>query len=120
MLAVLDDVSDEAVRATAIRYAKGVVAKQDKRFAPTPAEFASECREHDKLEALKARPRIAPPQRAASLTIVQKQAALRNKWSHLKVIAEDINHDRYLRLRKTLPNPHFWCAAIGTIYGGRP
>lgn len=120
MLAVVDDVSDDAVRTTAIRYAKGIVPKQSKTFAPTPAEFASECREHDKLEALKNRPRIEPPKRAASLNIVQKQQALRNKWSHLKILAEDINHDRYLKLRKTLPNPHFWSAALGTIYQGQP
>lgn len=120
MLVVLDDVSDDAVRATAIRYAKGLVPKQSKTFAPTPAEFSSECREYDKLEQLKNRPRIEPPKAAAHLNIVQKQQALRNKWSHLKILAEDINHDRYLKLRKTLPNPHFWSAALGTIYQGQP
>ena len=60
------------------------------------------------------------PDVAAHLNIVQKQQALRNKWSHLKILAEDINHDRYLKLRKTLPNPHFWSAALGTIYQGQP
>jgi hypothetical protein len=39
MLAVLDDVSDAAVRNSAIRFAKGDVHGQELRFAPTPAEF---------------------------------------------------------------------------------
>ena len=47
MLAVLDDVSEAAVRATAIKYAKGEVNGQDLRFAPTPAEFRKVCLQFD-------------------------------------------------------------------------
>jgi hypothetical protein len=47
MLAVLDDVSDAAVRNSAIRFAKGDVHGQELRFAPTPAEFRKVCVEFD-------------------------------------------------------------------------
>jgi hypothetical protein len=120
MLAVLDDVSDDSVKATATRYAKGIVPKQDKRFAPTPAEFSSECREHDKLEKLRHRIPIAPPVAVQRGGYFQRLQAKRDEYRAFSIIQEGVGHDLYQKLlqRKVLPNPHFWVAHTGVIYAG--
>jgi hypothetical protein len=120
MLAVLDDVSDESVRETAKRYAKGMVPRQSKTFAPTPAEFSSECRDWDKLQALKNRPRIAPPVTVRRGGYFERLKVKRDMYSGFPILFEGISYDAYRQMlaRKMLPDPHFFVAHIGAIYSG--
>ena len=46
MLAVVNDISDEAVRATVIKYAMGEVPEQNMEFAPSPPLFRKACIRH--------------------------------------------------------------------------
>lgn len=120
MLAVLDDVSDAAVRDTAIRYAKGLVVKQSKTFAPTPAEFASECREFDNLVRLRNRKPLPPPPAVKRGSYFQRQEATKAKYVGFKVLAEGLATETYQKMlkRKSFEHPHFFVASLGTVYGG--
>lgn len=120
MLAVLEDVSDASVRDTAIRYAKGLVPKQSKTFAPTPAEFATECREFDNLERLRNRPRLAPPVAVKRGSYFQRQEATRAKYAGFTILAENLTTETYQKMlkRNAFAHPHFFVASLGTVYGG--
>lgn len=184
MLAVLDDVSDAAVRDTAIRFAKGEVNGQELRFAPTPAEFRKVCREYDDkaqhtvwLEQNRASVQPLPmpvhkrPIREGVRDIIEQYRAnyrerLKTEpnlkytdsirrdfasatgkelklpdpkavksdvaWQPLPPVEDDpqyagfailhdnISHVQYRKMLKRgqLPNPHFFVASAGVIYGG--
>ncbi len=60
-LMAVEELSADAICATARRFIRGEVRNQDRRFAPSCAEFASEARSQQAIADHEARPKIDPP-----------------------------------------------------------
>lgn len=74
----VDDVSTPAICETASRYIKGTIADQDKRYAPSTAQFADSCRYRQSIMDLKPVPRIEA-QKEEPITD-EERARMRGRW----------------------------------------
>jgi len=113
-------IDQKIVAETATRFRQGRVPKQSKQFAPTPAQFIEEAEEAEKLERLRNRKPLPPPQFIQRGSYFKRLEAKKALYSAFEILFEDIGHKDYQKLLagNKLPHPHFYVAHTGIIYKG--
>lgn len=119
--AILRDVSSQAIIDTAENFTSGKVEGQRLRFAPTPAEFATEARKRHEAIQIASKPRIARPvyERGPLAPFQIHVNKKRAEYADRPVLFEDVNNDRWRQLskQKLVPPGSTWVACLGTVYG---
>lgn len=119
----LSGVSDQAIKATALRFIAGEISGQSKTFAPSIAEFTQEAKRIADLQSYQSRPKLTAPYRPRSHLAPYeiKAEQLRQKYADREILHTDVSYDQWRAMRDKLPFGHTWIGALGgTIFGPKP